>query len=121
MTRTSELPMSRTSALPMADGGEAPVLPRLLREAASKGPKWLPLVLVLGAFVAVAYADHLVVSTSLLYLYILPLGLGAIFLRREISYSLIAVCVLFHDYDSPWNLPAGLRIFHNLSAILCFA
>src|ERR1022692_2652350 len=89
MTRTSELPMSRTSTLPMTDGDEAPVLPRLLRDAASKGPTWLPLGLVLGAFVAVAYADHLVVSTSLVYLYILPLGVGAIFLRREISYSLM--------------------------------
>jgi len=77
--------------------------------------------LVLGAFGAVAYADHLVVSISLVYLYILPLGVGAIFLRRKISYSLIVVCILFHDYNSPRNLNPGLRIFHNLSAMLCFA
>src|ERR1700730_7851164 len=93
----------------------------LRKHVASNGPPWLPLGLVLGALGAVAYADHLVVSVSLVYLYILPLGVGAIFLRRAISYSLIAVCVLFHDYYSPRNINVGLRVFHNLSAMLCFA
>jgi phosphoserine phosphatase RsbU/P len=77
-------------------------------------------VLVLGALGAVVYADRRVVSISLTYLYILPLGIGAIFLRREISYSLIGICVLLHDYDSPRHIHSGLRIFHNLSAMLCF-
>src|SRR5713226_2189139 len=93
----------------------------LRKDVASSGPAWLPLLLVLGATGAVAYADHLVVSVSLVYLYILPLGVGAIFLRREISYSLIVVCILFHDYYSPRPINPGLRIFHNLSAMLCFA
>jgi phosphoserine phosphatase RsbU/P len=97
------------------------LLPLLRNDVASNGPAWLPLVLVLGATGAVAYADHLVVSISLVYLYILPVGVGAIFLRREISYSLIAVCILFHDYYSPRPINPGLRIFHNLSAMLCFA
>ncbi len=98
-----------------------PWLSLLRKEVASNGPAWLPLVLVLGAFGAVAYADHLVVSISLIYLYILPVSVAAIFLRRKISYSLIVVCILFHDYYSPRNINPGLRIFHNLSAILCFA
>src|ERR1700738_4518866 len=98
-----------------------PLLSLLRKDVASNGPAWLALVLVLGAIGAVAYADHLVVSISLTYLYILPLSIGAIFLRRKISYSLIAVCILLHDYDSPWNINLGLRIFHNLSAMLCFA
>src|SRR5258707_1026814 len=93
----------------------------LRKDVASNGPAWLPLVLVLGATGAVAYADHLVVSISLVYLYILPVGVGAIFLRRGISYSLIAVCILFHDCYSPRHINPGLRIFHNLSAMLCFA
>jgi sigma-B regulation protein RsbU (phosphoserine phosphatase) len=97
------------------------LLPLLRKDVALNGPAWLPLVLVLGATGAVAYADHLVVSISLVYLYILPVGVGAIFLRREISYSLIAVCILFHDYFSPRHINPGLRIFHNLSAMLCFA
>src|SRR6266481_2195994 len=98
-----------------------PLLSLLRKDVASNGPAWLPIVLVLGATSAVAYADHLVVSISLVYLYILPVGFGAIFLRREISYSLIAVCILFHDYYSPRHINAGLRIFHNLSAMLCSA
>ena len=93
----------------------------LRKDVASSGPSWLPLVLVLGAVAAVAYADHRVVSVSLVYLYILPIGLGAIFLRKVISYSLIAACILFHDYYSPRYINVGMRIFHNLSAMLCFA
>jgi serine phosphatase RsbU (regulator of sigma subunit) len=95
--------------------------PVLRKDVASNGPAWLPVVLVLSSFGAVAYADHLVVAISLVYLYLLPLAVGAIFLRKEISYSLIAVCILFHDYYSPRNLHPGLRTFHNLSAAFCFA
>jgi serine phosphatase RsbU (regulator of sigma subunit) len=106
----------------LSDLREILSMQRLLRkDAASIGPAWLPLVLVLGAIAAVAYADHVVVLISLAYLYILPLGVGAIFLRRAISYSLIAVCILLHDYCSPRYINSGLRIFHNLSAMLCFA
>src|SRR6202047_351240 len=99
----------------------APLRSLLRKDVASNGPSWLPLGLVLGAIGAVAYADHLVVSVSLVYLYILPIGVGAIFLRRVVSYSLIAVCILFHDFFSPRNIGPGLRIFHSLSAMLCFA
>src|SRR5713101_2553467 len=98
-----------------------PLLPLLRRDVALNGPAWLPLALVLGAVSAVAYADHVVVSISLVYLYILPLAVGAIFLRKTVSYSLIAACVLFHDYYSPRGINPGLRILHNLSAMLCFA
>src|SRR6266436_6648012 len=98
-----------------------PLLSFLRKDVALSGTAWLPLSLVLGAVSAVAYADHLVVSISLVYLYLLPLVLGAIFLRKEISYSLIVVCVLFHDYYSPRGMNPGLRIFHNVSAMLCFA
>jgi sigma-B regulation protein RsbU (phosphoserine phosphatase) len=106
----------------LRDSHESVLLRSLLRkDAALNGPVWLPLALVLGAFSAVAYADHLVVSISLVYLYILPIALGAIFLRKKVSYSLIVVCVLFHDYYSPRGINPGVRIFHNLSAMLCFA
>jgi sigma-B regulation protein RsbU (phosphoserine phosphatase) len=97
-------------------------LPLVLRkDIASGGPTWLPLVLVLGGIAAVAYADNLIVSISLAYLYILPLGVGAIFLRREISYFLIVACVLLHDYDSPRKIHhPGVRILDNLATMLCF-
>jgi len=96
-------------------------LPLLRKDVASNGEAWLPLVMVLGAIGGVAYADHRVISVSLVYLYILPLAVGAIFLRREISYSLIVICILLHDYYSPRPINPEMRIFHNLSAMLCFA
>jgi serine phosphatase RsbU (regulator of sigma subunit) len=106
----------------LRDFRERVLLRSLLRkDVALNGPAWPPLVLVLGALGLVAYADHLVVSISLVYLYTLPIAVGAIFLRKRISYGLIVLCVLFHDYDSPRGIVPGLRIFHNLSAILCFA
>jgi len=106
----------------LRDLHESALLRSLLRkDVALNGPAWVPLALVLGALGAVAYADHLIVSISLVYLYILPIAVGAIFLRRKVSYSLVIICVLFHDYDSPRTIVPALRIFHNLSAILCFA
>jgi phosphoserine phosphatase RsbU/P len=98
----------------------APLLPLLRSDSATSGPTWLPLMLVLGAIVAVAYADHLVVPISLVYLCIVPFVVGATFLRRVISYSLIVVCVLLHDYYSPRGMNSELRVFYNLSAMLCF-
>jgi len=106
----------------LRDSREGILLRSLLRkDVALNGPAWLPLALVLGAVSAVAYADHLVVSISLVYLYILPIAVGAIFLRKKVSYSLIIICVLFHDFDSPRTIIPALRLFHNLSAMLCFA
>jgi serine phosphatase RsbU (regulator of sigma subunit) len=99
----------------------SPLLHLLRKDAASNGPAWLPIVLVLGAIAAVAYADYFVASISLVYLYILPLSVGAIFLRRKVSYGLIVACILIHDYYSPRHMHPGLRIFHNLSAMLSFA
>jgi sigma-B regulation protein RsbU (phosphoserine phosphatase) len=96
--------------------------PSLLRkDMASSGTTWLPLVLVVGAIAAVAYADHVTVSISLAYLYVLPLGVGAIFLRREFSYFLIVACVLLHDYYSPRTIRhPWIRVHDNLITALCF-
>ena len=109
----------RTELSSLHDQG--PLRPLLRKDVALNGPAWLPLSLVLGAIAAVAYADHFVTSVSLVYLYILPLSVGAIFLRRAVSYSLIVACILLHDYYSPRSINPGMRIFHNLSAMLCFA
>jgi serine phosphatase RsbU (regulator of sigma subunit) len=92
----------------------------LLRDVAAGGHQWLPAVLVFGSIAAVAYADFIVTSTSLGYLYILPLGIGAMFLRSQISYGLIAVCVFLHDlFGDPYPSP-GARITHNLTALAGF-
>ena len=98
-----------------------PLLAPLRKDLASVGPSWLPFVLVLGAIVAVAYVDHLVASISLVYLYIFPLGISAILLRKEIAYSLVPVCVLVHDYWSPRIIHPKMRIIDNLLALLCFS
>lgn len=100
-----------------------PLRSLLRKDVVSNGPAWLPLILVLAAIAGVAYIDHLVVSLSMVYLYTLPLTVGAIFLRKEISYGLIVACILFHYlfhyFDSPRHIHLGLRIFHDLSALLC--
>jgi sigma-B regulation protein RsbU (phosphoserine phosphatase) len=112
-------PLTPTKLPDLRDG--APLLAPLRKDVASIGPPWLPLALVLGAIAAVAYADHVVPSISLVYLYIFPLGAGAILLRKELSYSLVVFCILFHDYYSPRPIHPDLRIFGNLSALLCFS
>ncbi len=89
-------------------------------EVAAGGPQWLPAVLVFGSIAAVAYADFIVTSISLGYLYILPLGITAMFLRSQISYGLIAVCVFLHDlFGDPYPSPEA-RITHNLTALVGF-
>jgi len=50
------------------------------------GLKWTGVAaarIVLGRLARSAYADHLVVSISLIYLYILPVGIAAIFCEGE--------------------------------------
>jgi serine phosphatase RsbU (regulator of sigma subunit) len=110
-----------TATAPRGLRERVPLVFLLRKDVTSNGMAWLPLVLILGATAAVAYADHFVSSISLVYLYILPICLATIFLRREVSYGLIAVCILFHDYNSPRHINAALRTFHNLSAMVCFA
>ena len=102
-------------------GAQPPLSSRsLLREVVAGGPQWLPAVLVFGSIAAVAYADSIVTSTSLGYLYILPLGISAMFLRSQISYGLIAVCVFLHDlFGDPYPSPEA-RITHNLTALVGF-
>jgi hypothetical protein len=87
----------------------------LRREVAAGGPQWLPAVLIFGSIAAVAYADFIVSSVSLGYLYILPLGISAMFLRTQISYALIAVCVFLHDLFGPPYPSSLARITHNLT------
>jgi len=92
----------------------------LRREVAAGGPPWLPAVLIFGSIAAVAYADFIVSSVSLGYLYILPLGISAMFLRTRISYALIAVCVFFHDLFGPPYPSSWARLTHNLTAVVGF-
>jgi serine phosphatase RsbU (regulator of sigma subunit) len=128
----SHLTLAQRTTSPLRPAGSTPtrsrpllervlLQPLLRKELATTGPGWLPLAFVIGAIAAVAYADDLVDAISLGYLYVLPLAVGAIFLRKRISYGLIAICVLLHDYYYPSRINPGLRMFHNLTAMVCFA
>jgi serine phosphatase RsbU (regulator of sigma subunit) len=90
-------------------------------DGVSHGAKWLPVLLVFGSILAVAYADYVAVTISLGYLYVLPLGISAMFLRRRISYGLIAVCVFLHDFFGPPYVDWRARLVHNLTAFFAFA
>ena len=92
----------------------------LRREVAAGGPHWLPALFIFGSIAAVAYSDSMVSSVSLGYLYILPLGISAMFLRPQISYALIAVCVFFHDLFGPAYPSSMARIVHNFTAVVGF-
>jgi serine phosphatase RsbU (regulator of sigma subunit) len=84
------------------------------------GRRWIPLALVLGSIVVVAYADHVAATVPLGYLYILPLGIGAMFLRSDISYFLTAVCIFLHDLFRPAFFSLPLRLAHNGIALIGF-
>jgi serine phosphatase RsbU (regulator of sigma subunit) len=95
--------------------------PSLFREDVGPGGnKWLPLALVLGSIAIVAYADGIASSVPLGYLYVLPLGISAMFLRSEISYGLIAVCIVLHDLFRPDYLTLHGRIAHNITGLVEF-
>ena len=92
----------------------------LRRDVVAVGAQWLPATLILASIAAVAYADFIVSTVSLGYLYILPLGISAMFLRSRISYALIAVCVFLHDFFGPPYPSPEARIAHNLTAAVGF-
>ncbi len=93
----------------------------LLRgDVAADGFQWLPAALVFGSIGAVAYADFMVTSVSLGYLYFLSLGISAMFLRSQISYGLVVVWVFLHDLFGPPYPSAEARITHNLTALAGF-
>ena len=112
--------MEATAGAPPRTLGSLSSRSLLRGEAAVGGPQWLPVVLVFGSIGAVAYADFIVTGISLGYLYILPLGISAMFLRSEISYGLIVVCVFLHDLFGPPYPSQEARITHNLTALIAF-
>lgn len=121
MTISKELPIEAMAGTPPGTLTPLPSRSLLRREVAVAGTQWLPIVLVLGSIGAVAYADFIVTGVSLGYLYIFPLGISAMFLRSQISYGLIVVCVFLHDLFGPPYPSQGARITHNLTALIAFA
>jgi len=82
-----------------------------LRKALALAASLAPAALVFGSIAAVAYADFIVSSISLGYLYFLPLGIGAMSCGSRVSYGLIAVayfCMTSSGLLIPAQRP-GLR------------
>ncbi len=72
-------------------------------------------LLVLSALAgisAVAYADSLVVTISLGYLYVLPLSLAALTRHRRTTFFLVVVCVVLHDWLGPYG-HTGWQALHR--------
>jgi serine phosphatase RsbU (regulator of sigma subunit) len=92
-----------------------------LKPDAEKASFYLLMALVLAGIAAIAYADHLVVSLSLAFLYFLPLALSALIHKLRTSLLLVLVCVALSDWfgtpdHSGWRHPV-----RNIVAAVGFA
>jgi serine phosphatase RsbU (regulator of sigma subunit) len=74
----------------------------------------LLLLAALFGILAVAYADSLVVTISLGYLYVLPLSLAALTQYRRTAFSLAALCVLLHDWLGPYEYTGKQLLYVSL-------
>jgi phosphoserine phosphatase RsbU/P len=96
-------------------------LASLVNETAVPAARGFSPLLVIAATACVAYADYVVRSISLGYLYVVPLCLGAVLLNRRRAFVLIAICVVFHDLFGPAYPSLSTRVVHNLTAAAGFA
>jgi serine phosphatase RsbU (regulator of sigma subunit) len=82
---------------------------------ASQMEGYSEILLVLAAIAGisgVAYADSLVVTISLGYLYVLPLSLSALTRYRITTFSLVGGCVVLHDWLGPYE-HTGWQMLHR--------
>jgi len=77
-------------------------------------------VAVLGGIAAVAYADWVVQTISLAYLYLLPLALSALVHRLRTSLGLALLCVFLHDSFGPFTDTGWMAIARNLLTLVGF-
>jgi len=101
------------------DGGERSSVV-LAKGSSIDGIRWLSFALVGAGIACVAYADYLVQSISLSYLYILPLVVAALLLPRRITFTLTLICVFLHDLLAPPYSTLQVRIADNLIALIGF-
>ncbi len=81
---------------------------------------WLLSLAVLAGIAAVAYADHVVVTISLGYLYLLPLALSAMVHRRRVTMLLVVFCVALHDWFGPFERSWEQLVYRNLLTFIGF-
>ncbi len=75
---------------------------------------------VLVALVIVGYADYVVQSVSLGFLYIIPLVLGALVLRLPVAIGLAVVCAAFADWYGPFEHTGWRHYARNLMTAVGF-
>jgi serine phosphatase RsbU (regulator of sigma subunit) len=90
------------------------------RSADGRHTNGLILLSVLAGIVGVAYADMLVISISLGYLYVLPLSLAALALPLRVALTLAGICVVLHDWLGPFVHSGWQMLFRNLLTISGF-
>ncbi len=81
----------------------------------------LLLIAAILGIAAVAYADSLVVTISLGYLYVLPLSLCALTQHRRISFTLVLICVALHDWLGPYEHSGWPILYRSLLTFAGFA
>lgn len=84
------------------------------------GTHLLLTVAVLAGIGAVAYADALVITISLGYLYVLPLSLSALIHRLRTTMVLVAGCVALHDWLGPFEHTGTIHIWSNVLTLIGF-
>ena len=76
--------------------------------------------MVVAAIIAVAYADFVVQTISLGYLYLLPLAMSGFVFRRRISLSLVGVCFLLQDWLGPFAHVGGEHFARGAITLTAF-
>ncbi|MGA8151727.1 MAG: PP2C family protein-serine/threonine phosphatase [Terriglobales bacterium] len=82
--------------------------------------KLLPALIVVGAIAAVAYADFMVQTISLGYLYVLPLAVSGFVFRLRISLALVLFCFFLQDWFGPFEHTGWQHIVRNLLTLVAF-
>ncbi len=104
----------------MTPGRRSPDVDRDDHSSDEKRTNLLLLIAVLAGIAAVAYADKLVVTISLGYLYVLPLGLAALVLSLPITMTLVTICVVLHDWLGPFVHSGWQMLYRNLLTLFGF-
>jgi serine phosphatase RsbU (regulator of sigma subunit) len=76
--------------------------------------------LVIGSIAAVGYADYVVTSISLGYLYVLPLALSGFVFRLPTSLALMLCCFVLQDWFGPFAHSGWQHMVRNLFTLFAF-
>jgi sigma-B regulation protein RsbU (phosphoserine phosphatase) len=78
------------------------------------------LLAVVASIIAIAYADSVVTTISLGFLYLFPLTLSALLLSRRVTLVLVFCCVFLHDWFGPYEYTWGQVVSRNVISLAGF-